>query len=124
MAVFDHYFPVLGSKFGLGALGIFQFMSAPSSFQTIQRLIISSLFRISIQILSHYAEHFTLVSTSFFFALGCVNMLLGLIFGESIKAKRSISAWRALGVKSISKDNLSALSVSSNDKNRRTVIDM
>ena len=30
MAFFDRYFPVLGSEFGLGALGIFQCLSVPS----------------------------------------------------------------------------------------------
>jgi len=88
MAFFDRYFPVLGSDFGLGALGIFQCL-------------------ISTQILSHHVDDFTLVSAFFLFALGCLNMLLGLIFRESVKAKRSISAWRAevKGVLPTSQDN-------------------
>ncbi|KAG6849534.1 hypothetical protein H0H93_007690 [Arthromyces matolae] len=73
---FDQYFPVLGSNFGLGALGIFQCL-------------------ISTQILSHHVDDFTLVSAFFLFSIGCVNMLLGLIFRESAKAKRSITSWRA-----------------------------
>ncbi|KAG6817770.1 hypothetical protein H0H87_003178 [Tephrocybe sp. NHM501043] len=73
---FDLYFPVLGQGFGLGALGIFQSL-------------------ISTQILSHHVDDFTLVSAFFLFALGCVNMLLGLIFRESAKEKRSITSWRA-----------------------------
>lgn len=76
MAFFDRYFPVLGSQFGLGALGIFQSL-------------------ISTQILSHHVDDFTLVSAFFLFALGCLNMFLGLIFRESAKPKRSITAWRA-----------------------------
>jgi len=76
MAFFDRFFPVLGTKFGLGPLGIFQCL-------------------ISTQILSHHVDDFTLVSAFFLFALGCVNMLLGLIFRESAKAKRSITSWRA-----------------------------
>jgi len=88
MAFFDRYFPVLGSEFGLGALGIFQCL-------------------ISTQILSHHVDDFTLVSAFFLFALGCLNMLLGLIFRESAKAKRSISSWRAevKGVLPSSQDN-------------------
>ncbi|KAF5330540.1 hypothetical protein D9619_005232 [Psilocybe cf. subviscida] len=76
MKFFDRFFPVLGTQFGLGALGIFQCL-------------------ISTQILSHHVDDFTLVSAFFLFALGCVNMLLGLIFRESAKAKRSITSWRA-----------------------------
>ncbi|KDR73702.1 hypothetical protein GALMADRAFT_72285 [Galerina marginata CBS 339.88] len=76
MAFFDRYFPVLGTKFGLGPLGIFQCL-------------------ISTQILSHHVDDFTLVSAFFLFALGCLNMLLGLIFRESAKSKRSITSWRA-----------------------------
>jgi len=76
MTLFDRYFPVLGTQFGLGALGIFQCL-------------------ISTQILSHHVDDFALVSAFFLFALGCINMLLGLIFRESAKAKRSITSWRA-----------------------------
>ena len=105
MAFFDRYFPVLGSEFGLGALGIFQCLSVSFSPLPTQRLTISS--RISTQILSHHVDDFTLVSAFFLFALGCLNMLLGLIFRESAKAKRSISAWRAevKGVLPTSQDN-------------------
>ncbi|KAF8623329.1 hypothetical protein AX15_006407 [Amanita polypyramis BW_CC] len=73
---FDRYFPVLGSNFGLGPLGIFQGL-------------------IATQILSHHVDDFTLVSAFFLFAIGCLNMLLGLIFRESAKEKRSITSWRA-----------------------------
>jgi hypothetical protein len=58
------------------------------------KISIKSL-RISTQILSHHVDDFTLVSAFFLFALGCLNMLLGLIFRESAKAKRSITSWRA-----------------------------
>lgn len=51
--------------------------------------------RISTQILSHHVDDFTLVSAFFLFAIGCLNMLLGLIFRESAKRKRSIRSWRA-----------------------------
>jgi hypothetical protein len=63
--------------------------------------------RISTQILSHHVDDFALVSAFFLFALGCLNMLLGLIFRESAKTKRSISSWRAevKGVLPSSQDN-------------------
>lgn len=34
MKFFDRYFPVLGSEFGLGALGIFQALYADLNFST------------------------------------------------------------------------------------------
>ncbi|KAJ7080389.1 hypothetical protein B0H15DRAFT_924396 [Mycena belliarum] len=73
---FDRYFPVLGSDFGLGALGIFQCL-------------------IGAQILSHHVDDFTLVAAFFLFSIGCLNMLLGLIFRESAKSKRSIRGNKA-----------------------------
>lgn len=75
LAFFDHFFPVLGSNFGVGPLGIFQCL-------------------IGATILSHHVDDFTLVAAFFLFALGCLNMLLGLIFREKSKAKRSILSWR------------------------------
>ncbi|KAJ7766685.1 hypothetical protein B0H16DRAFT_370204 [Mycena metata] len=72
---FDRFFPVLGDNFGLGSLGIFQCL-------------------IGAQILSHHVDDFTLVSAFFLFSIGCLNMLLGLIFRESAKVKRSLRAKR------------------------------
>ncbi|KAH7889494.1 hypothetical protein F5I97DRAFT_538748 [Phlebopus sp. FC_14] len=74
-AFFDRYFPVLGTSFGLGALGIFQGL-------------------IGAAVLSQHVDDFTLVAAFFLFVVGCLNMLLGLIFRESAKERRSISAWR------------------------------
>jgi len=76
LSFFDRYFPVLGSGFGLGALGIFQCL-------------------IATQILSHHVDDFPLVSAFFLFSIGCLNMLLGLMFRESAKERRSITSWRA-----------------------------
>jgi len=39
-------------------------------------------------------DDFTLVSAFFLFVIGCLNMLLGLIFRESGKGRRSITSWR------------------------------
>jgi hypothetical protein len=72
---FDRFFPVLGSNFGTGALGIFQCL-------------------ISTQILSHHVDDYTLVAAFFLFSIGCLNMVLGLVFREKGKKYRSIRLWR------------------------------
>ncbi|KAJ7199398.1 hypothetical protein GGX14DRAFT_545074 [Mycena pura] len=76
MVFFDRFFPVLGSAFGLGALGIFQAL-------------------IGAQILSHHVNDFTLVAAFFLFSVGCLNMLLGLVFREKAKVRRSLRGKRA-----------------------------
>ena len=43
--------------------------------------------------LSHHVDEFSLVSAFFLFSVGCVNIFLGLVFRESAKARRSLSAW-------------------------------
>jgi len=73
---FNRFFPVLGSDFGLGALGIFQCL-------------------IGATILSHHVDDFTLVAAFFLFAIGCLNMFLGLIFREKAKDKRAFSFWKS-----------------------------
>jgi len=73
MAFFDHFFPVLGTQFGLGALGVFQGL-------------------IGATILSHHIDKFALVSGFFLFSVGCLNMALGLVFREKAKSMRSIRA--------------------------------
>lgn len=76
MSAFDRFFPVLGTAFGLGPLGVFECL-------------------IGATILSHFVDDFALVTAFFLFALGCLNMLLGLVFGVKAKQKRSIRAWRS-----------------------------
>ena len=100
--------PCTWFKFWPGYIGYLSVLvSPPPPFQTTWRPIISSSFsRISTQILSHFVEDFTLVSAFFLFVLGCLNILLGLTFLESAKAKRSISSWRAVeGVLPTFQDN-------------------
>lgn len=72
---FSIFFPILGPDFGLGALGVIQCLLGAA-------------------VLSHHVIEFTLVSAFFVFALGCVNILLGLIFRESAKTKRSLREWK------------------------------
>lgn len=50
--------------------------------------------RIGAAILSHHVDDFALVSAFFLFSIGCLNILLGLIFREKGKAKRSVTSWR------------------------------
>ncbi|KAF8905603.1 hypothetical protein CPB85DRAFT_1376778 [Mucidula mucida] len=72
---FQRFFPILGEDFGLGALGIIQCL-------------------IGAAILSHHVDDFTLVSAFFLFAIGCLNIFLGLIFRQGAKSKRSVTSWR------------------------------
>jgi len=76
MSAFDRFFPVLGTGFGLGPLGIFECL-------------------IGATILSHFVDDFALVAAFFLFSIGCLNILLGLVFGVKAKQKRSIRAWRS-----------------------------
>ena len=75
-SAFDKFFPVLGTGFGLGPLGVFECL-------------------IGATILSHFVDDFTLVAAFFLFAIGCLNILLGLVFGAKAKQKRSIRSWRS-----------------------------
>jgi len=74
-AFFDRFFPILGSEFGVGALGLIQCL-------------------IGAAVLSHHVDDFSLVSAFFLFSIGCLNMFLGLIFRASGKSRRSILSWR------------------------------
>ncbi|TFK96930.1 hypothetical protein BDV98DRAFT_297944 [Pterulicium gracile] len=75
MSFFDRFFPVLGMEFGTGALGIIECL-------------------IGAAVLSHRINTFALVSAFFLFSIGCVNMLVGLIWRQHSKTKRSITSWR------------------------------
>jgi hypothetical protein len=74
--IFDRFFPVLGSEFGLGALGLFQAF-------------------IGAAVLSHHVNRFMLGSAFFLFVIGCVNaVLVGILLREKAKSKRSITSWK------------------------------
>jgi len=75
LSFFNRYFPVLGSDFGLGPLGVMQCLLGAA-------------------ILSHHVGDFSLVSAFFLFSVGCLNIFLGLIFRENAKIKRSVTSWR------------------------------
>lgn len=72
---FDHYFPVLGSKFGVGALGLMQCLIGAS-------------------VLSHFVKVFPLFSAFFLFSIGCLNIFIGLVFREHVKSTRAILSFR------------------------------
>jgi hypothetical protein len=57
--------------------------------------LLTFFFSIGATILSHHVDDFTLVAAFFLFSLGCVNILLGLIFGAAARSKRSITEWRS-----------------------------
>ncbi|KAJ7058207.1 hypothetical protein C8F01DRAFT_1149965 [Mycena amicta] len=73
-AFFTRFFPVLGKDFGLGPLGLIQCILGAA-------------------ILSHRVDEFAFVTAIFLFSIGCLNILVGLMF-ERTKAKRSITSWR------------------------------
>jgi len=75
MKLFDTFFPILGSKFGVGALGVIQCL-------------------IGAAVLSHHVDDFSLVSAFFLFSIGCLNIVVGLIWRASVKPKRSLTAWK------------------------------
>ena len=94
-AFFARFFPVLGPDFGLGALGIFQSLYVVfSSFVLSSVRLTTFSSRIGAAVLSHHTDDFTLVAAFFLFSLGCLNMVLGLIFRQSAKEKRSFTNWR------------------------------
>ncbi|KAF9505768.1 hypothetical protein BS47DRAFT_1322196 [Hydnum rufescens UP504] len=72
---FDNFIPVFGSSHGVGILGFMQIF-------------------IGAAVLSHHVGTFALVSAFFLFAIGCMNVLLGLTYRASIKTKRSLTSWR------------------------------
>ena len=50
--------------------------------------------RIGASVLSHFVKVFPLVSAFFLFSIGCLNILIGLIFRERVKSTRSILSFR------------------------------
>jgi hypothetical protein len=75
---FQNYLPVLGPDFGVFILGCIQIL-------------------IGAAVLSHHVDMFAIVSAFFLFAVGCLNLIAGMIFRSSIKSKRSITSWRERG---------------------------
>jgi len=74
MAFFEAFFPVLGRGFGVGAVGVFECLIGAS-------------------VLSHHVNEFALVSAFFLFAVGCLNIFVGLIWREKSKKLRHLTEW-------------------------------
>lgn len=72
---FKSYFPILGPDFGLGALGVIQCLLGAA-------------------VLSHHVPELALVAAFLVFAVGCLNIVLGLVFRERAKTHRSVREWR------------------------------
>lgn len=50
--------------------------------------------RLGCQILSHFVDTFALVAAFFLASIGCVNMLLGLIFRAKARPRRALFNWK------------------------------
>ena len=50
--------------------------------------------RLGAAVLSHHVDEFSLVSAFFLFSLGCVNILLGLIFRAHARPRRALFNWK------------------------------
>ncbi|KAH9815119.1 hypothetical protein DFH28DRAFT_893157 [Melampsora americana] len=68
---FENYFPPLGQGFGVGILGSLEIYIASIT-------------------LSHKINKPSLVSAWILFVIGCLNVLLGIVFGARIRSKRSL----------------------------------
>ena len=68
--LFDKFFPVVGSEFGPGPLGVFQCLIGGT-------------------VLSHHVCKFVLVSGFFLFSIGGLNIAIGLALGVAAKTIRS-----------------------------------
>lgn len=90
---FATYFPVLGPDFGVGALGIFECLCVFLIVCPILCLYSPVTCRIGAAILSHHINDFALVAAFFLFSIGCINILVGLIFRESSRTRRSLMEW-------------------------------
>lgn len=73
---------MLGPDFGVGILGGIQWITAAS-------------------ILSHHVDTFPLVSAWLLFAVGCINILLGIALRKHIKVDRSIHTFREAKAKEL-----------------------
>ena len=73
---FSSFFPNLSPSFGLGALGVVQCLLGAA-------------------VLSHRVNTLTLVAAFLLFSVGCLHVLLGLVWREKAKVYRSLAGWRA-----------------------------
>ncbi|KAG8946330.1 hypothetical protein FRC00_009664, partial [Tulasnella sp. 408] len=82
VSFFQNFLPVLGPDFGVGILGAVQWITSAS-------------------ILSHHVDEFPLVSAWLLFAVGCLDIILGLFFKAGIKVDRSLRTFRETKAKEL-----------------------
>jgi hypothetical protein len=75
-AFFTHFIPFLNDEHGVGAIGVFECL-------------------IGAQVNSHAGAAFPMVAAFLLFSIGCLNIILALIFGKAAKSHRSILSWRS-----------------------------
>jgi len=74
-AFFTRFLPFLNGEHGVGAIGVFECL-------------------IGAQVNSHAVDDFPMVAAFLLFSIGCLNLILALIFGKAVKSHRSILSWR------------------------------
>jgi hypothetical protein len=72
---FTHFLPFLNDEHGVGAIGVLECL-------------------IGAQVNSHAVADFPMVAAFLLFSIGCLNLILALIFGKAAKSHRSILSWR------------------------------
>jgi len=74
-AFFARFLPFLSDEYGVGAIGMFECL-------------------IGAQVNSHAVDDFPMVAAFMLFSIGCLNLILALVFGKTAKSHRSILSWR------------------------------
>jgi len=72
---FERFLPFLSDEHGVGAIGMFECL-------------------IGAQVNSHAVHDFPMVAAFLLFSVGCLNLILALVFGKAIRSHRSILSWR------------------------------
>jgi len=72
---FARFLPFLSDEHGVGAIGVLECL-------------------IGAQVNSHAVDDFPMVAAFLLFSIGCLNLILALIFGKAVKSHRSILSWR------------------------------
>lgn len=74
-AFFTRFLPFLNDEHGVGAIGVLECL-------------------IGAQVNSHAVADFPMVVAFLLFSIGCLNLILALVFGKAAKSHRSILSWR------------------------------
>jgi len=74
-AFFARFLPFLSDEHGVTAIGVLECL-------------------IGAQVNSHAVDDFPMVAAFLLFSIGCLNLILALVFGKAVKSHRSILSWR------------------------------